>query len=262
MDHRNRSNPASAARDATPPEQGAGDPMFAPVRTRRAFESVCDQIREQVAAGELAPGDRLPGERELAEQFAVSRNAVREALRSLEMAGVVECTTGVHGGYFIRRGSPDGITQAVRDMLVLGRISVDKLTEARVMITALAIRLACERATPEDFDAIEADIERTAAMTRQGDLSRRALAVTEFHRLLARATHNEVFVMLIDALSEIVRSLLLQVDPTPHADVLKVRRAVLRHMRAGNAERAIAIMSRHLKALTGYLQASTRHITS
>ena len=66
----------------------AAAPMFQPVRTRRAFEAVCDQIRRQVADGTLLPGHRLPGERELAEQFDVSRSGVRQALHNLELTGL------------------------------------------------------------------------------------------------------------------------------------------------------------------------------
>ena len=73
-------------------------PPFGPVRTRRVFEDICDQIRGQVLGGILRPGDKLPAERELAEQFGVSRTAVREALRSLEIAGVVKLQKGVKGG--------------------------------------------------------------------------------------------------------------------------------------------------------------------
>ncbi|HEY9279792.1 MAG TPA: winged helix-turn-helix domain-containing protein, partial [Eoetvoesiella sp.] len=75
-------------------------PTFAPIKAKRAFEQVCEQIRREVAAGTLRPGDRLPPERELAEQLGVSRTAIREALRSLENAGLVQCQQGMGGGAF------------------------------------------------------------------------------------------------------------------------------------------------------------------
>src|SRR6476619_4824745 len=69
-------------------------PTFEPIRTRRAFEEICDRIRAQIAAGKLRPGDKLPPERELALQLGVGRNALREALRSLEIAGIVRLQKG------------------------------------------------------------------------------------------------------------------------------------------------------------------------
>lgn len=229
-------------------------PRFEPVRTRRAFEAVCDQVRRQVAAGTLLPGHRLPGERELAERFGISRSGVREALRSLELAGLVEARTGASGGFFIRSSGTDGITQAVRDMVSLGQVPTASVTEARIELTNVAIRLACQRATPAELDAIEADIEHHAMLFKTGRGSRNTRALSEFYRLLARATHNEVIVMLIDALSEIVRSLLARIDPQPFPEIIQVRRKVLKHLRAGEAEKACSVMAAHFHTLDRYLE--------
>lgn len=244
-------------RSATPVDAAnpaAAVPDFQPVRTRRAFEAVCDQVRQQVANGTLVPGHRLPAERELAERFGISRSGVREALRSLELAGLVEARTGLNGGFFIRSSDNDGITQAVRDMVSLGKVPTVSVTEARIELTNVAIRLACARATQEELDAIEADIDHHAQLFKDGRGSRNTRAVTEFYRLIASATHNEVIVMLIDALSEITRTLLARIDPQPLPEMIRVRRKVLRHMRAGEAEKACATMTAHFRSLNRYLE--------
>ncbi|GAP37921.1 GntR family transcriptional regulator [Piscinibacter sakaiensis] len=232
--------------------------QFVPVRQRRAFEEVCDQIRRAVAEGVLAPGDRLPPEREMCAQFGVSRTAIREALRSLEVAGIIHCQQGMGGGSFIRRGDSNVVAQAVRDMVLLGQISSASITEARILLCGVAIRLACERATAADLDAIERDIDESARLTTLGDLTRRNTTITEFYRLLARATHNEVIVMLLDSLSEIVRTLLVEVGPQPRDNVVAVRRRILRHLRARDTARATAAMTSHLAALNGYLETQQR----
>ncbi len=229
-------------------------PQFQPVRTRRAFEAVCDQVRRQVADGTLQPGQRLPGERELAEQFGISRSGVREALRSLELAGLVEARTGVSGGFFIRASGSDGITQAVRDMVSLGQVPTGSVTEARIELTCVAIRMACTRATEDELDAIAADVEMHAELFKRGRASRNTRALTEFYRLLAQATHNEVIVMLVDALSEIVRTLLARIDPQPFPEIIQVRRKVLRHLRARDADKACAAMTAHFRSLNEYLE--------
>ncbi len=232
----------------------SGGPNFQPVRTRRAFEAVCDQVRRQVAEGALLPGQRLPGERELAERFGISRSGVREALRSLELAGLVEARTGASGGFFIRSSGTEGVTQAVRDMVALGQVPTASVTEARIEVTNVAIRLAAQRATEEELDAIEADIGHHAALFKAGHGSRNTRALTEFYRLLASATHNEVIVMLIDALSEITRSLLARIDPQPLPEIIQVRRKVLKHLRAGEPEKACAAMTAHFRNLNQYLE--------
>src|SRR5262249_58204045 len=81
-----------------------GPVKFRPIHTRGAFEEICERIREQLALGMLKPGDKLPPERDLAQQLGVSRNVLREALRSLEMAGVLRLLKGVKGGAFIQEG--------------------------------------------------------------------------------------------------------------------------------------------------------------
>lgn len=249
---------AAVLAGASPANPAAGRPIFQPVRTRRAFEAVCDQIRRQVADGSLQAGHRLPAERELAEQFDISRSGVREALRSLELAGLVEARTGVNGGFFIKMGRPDGITQAVRDMVALGQMPTASVTEARIELTCVALRLACQRASEAELNAIEADIDFHAELFCQGRGSRNVHSVGEFYRLIARATHNEVIVMLVDALSEIVRTLLARIDPKPREDIIPVRRKVLRHLRARDADKACAAMTLHLRNLNEYLEEQGR----
>jgi DNA-binding FadR family transcriptional regulator len=229
--------------------------MFKTVRTQRGFEAVCEQIRDHVARGLLRPGQRLPAERELALQFNVGRTGVREALRSLEHAGLLEARTGSNGGFFIRDGGTRGVVQSVRDMVALGQVPVGSITEARIELTCLAIRLACERAGDEELAAIEKDIEHHADLFRRGRGSRNPRSLGEFYRLLARATHNDVIVMLVDALSEVVRALLMRADPQPQEDMIRVRRTVLQYLRAGDADRACAAMTRHLQQLNELLEA-------
>jgi DNA-binding FadR family transcriptional regulator len=227
--------------------------MYQPVRTRRAFEAVCDSIRERVARGDLRPGDRLPGERELAEAFATGRTPVRDALRSLEMSGLVEARTGINGGFFIRGGDSGGLAQTVQDMVSLEQTSIESVTEARIELACVAVRLACARATEEDFDAIQQDIDLHVELFRTGHGSRNTRSVTHFYRLIAKATHNPVILMMVDALSEVIRELLARVDPRPNRDITVVRQRVLDLMRKRDAPAAMEAMSQYLRQVADYL---------
>ncbi|MDO9504292.1 FadR/GntR family transcriptional regulator [Hydrogenophaga sp.] len=261
--------PAKAVRrTSAPSKQASSKPapalpvapstVFQPVRTRRGFEAVCDQIRQQLARGELRPGDRLPAEKDLAEQFDISRSGVREALRSLEAAGLVEARTGIHGGFYIHSGNSSGLTQTVQDLVSLGQVSIANVTEARVELMKVAIRLACARATQQDLDAIEVDIEHHTELFREGQGSRNTKSVIEFYRLIARATHNDVIVMMVDALSELIRALLARVDPQPRKDFMQVRRKVLAQMRERDAQGAADVMELHLRHVSDYLESENR----
>lgn len=249
-------SPARKARAA--PIADTAEPMFQPIRTRRGFEAVCDQIRQQLARGELRPGDRLPNEKDLAEQFDISRSGVREALRSLEAAGLVEARTGINGGFYIHNGNASGLTQTVQDMVSLGQLPIASVTEARIELMGVAIRLACARATEEELAAIEADIDHHTELFSTSHGSRNTKSVIEFYRLIARATHNEVIVMMVDALSEIIRILLARVDPQPRKDLMQVRRKVLALMRARDPQGAVDAMSIHLRRVSSYLESENK----
>lgn len=228
-------------------------PPFGPVRTRRVFEDICDQIRGQVLGGVLRPGDKLPAERELAEQFGVSRTAVREALRSLEIAGVVKLQKGVKGGAFIQGGSPGVLTQSIRDMVALGRISLESLTEARLFICDIVVRLACQRGKEADFRALDDNIRLTEELERMQENLRRTEAVVDFYRLLANAAHNEVLSILMLSTAEIVRQVLARLAPAPSVGLFESRRRLVQYLRARDEEKAVAEITAHLKRIHRYI---------
>ena len=216
---------------------------FQEVKMRRVFEEICEQIRRRLASGALKPGDKLPAERDLALEFKVSRPAVREALRTLEISGVVSLQKGVKGGAFIRDGNPALLTQSLQDLMILGRVSLPSLAEARRMINGLVIQLACERATEADFAAIEANM---AEIEKSEDLEHRADVGVRFFGLIARATRNEVLVMLVDSLSDIIRFVIDRTGRKARPELVPVRRRILKAMRARDARAAAKGMDEYL----------------
>lgn len=216
---------------------------FQEVKTRRVFEEICEQIRRRLASGALKPGDKLPAERDLALEFKVSRPAVREALRTLEISGVVSLQKGVKGGAFIRDGNPALLTQSLQDLMILGRVSLPSLVEARRMINGMVIQLACERATEEDFQALEANMEE---IEKSDELQHRADAGVRFFGLIARATRNEVLVMLVDSLSDIIRFVIDRSGRKARPELVPVRRRILKALRARDPKAAARAMDEYL----------------
>jgi len=222
---------------------------FKPIEGRRAFEEIAAQIRGELARRHLRAGDRLPAERRLAEQFHVSRNTLREALRSLEIAGLVELKKGAAGGAFIREGGGDAAVAGLADLYHLGAIRPQHLTEARIVIGTEVARLACARRTNEDLAALTANVEAAEAATAAGDVERRAEVNYEFHRLLARAARNPVLTVITDALMEMTRHFVDRVGYMPNRYVMPSRRRLLAHLRAKDGEAAAAEMASMLKRL-------------
>lgn len=224
-------------------------PSYIPVQTRRAFEEVAEQIREQLTNGLLKPGDRLPPERELAEQFNLSRNTVREALRALEMSGLLEFRKGATGGAFVREGQSDAVASGFSDLFRLGVIRPADLIEARMIVGVELTRLACSRATEADFAELEANLDASEAAEKAGNAEQRLKINLNFHVILARSANNPVLLILTDALMDIHRKLLQTMTPASNAKVIASRRKLLTYLKARDEEKAAAEMKRHLTAL-------------
>ena len=219
---------------------------FTPVRTQRTFEIINERIREQLRAGTLRAGDKLPAERELARQFGTSRNAVREALRSLEHGGVIELQKGAHGGAFITDGNPGAVSRSMQDLLHLGGLSLENVTEARLLVEDSVVELAARRATDADFARLDANIDSAEALTKGGDFDAKAELNMEFHNILAESTGNPVLVLLMRTLMELLRSVHRPVTAEDTEDIIRIRRRFMTHLRARDAAAAQDAMRTHL----------------
>jgi len=171
------------------PKRNAGrEGLFAPVSVARASSAISDQIRTAIVTGQLGQGDRLPPERELAEQFGVSRVTVRDALRGLEAMGLIDVRVGARGGAFVTVPSGSVVGQTMADMMMMQALSPEDIAEARLIVELGTVTLACARGTEEDFTRLRELCERSerelAAKTYGPELS------WDFHALLALAAHN------------------------------------------------------------------------
>lgn len=217
--------------------------------TTRLFENVSASIRSDIRNGKLRPGDKLPSERELAETLGVGRPAVREALRSLEEAGILQFRRGITGGAFVGTGDTRTVTRSITDLIFLGAISLDNLTEARTCLLRFAAELAAERGTDADFDALSANIEETVARRNDTDPHEQVRAVGSFYDHLGRAAHNEALVLLIHSVTEVVAQILLKTQPEVFDLVIESRRRLVSHLRARDREAAAAEVTAHMAEL-------------
>ncbi len=218
-------------------------------RAPRAYEEIAALIRSELAAGHLGVGSRLPSERALAEQFGVSRNTLREALRSLEHAGLVQLHKGAQGGAFIAQRSGQAIATGLQDLFSLGAIQPAQLTEARIWLEAVVVREACRRATPDDIEHLRRNVDETAAAMAAGDFPRRAEKNIEFHRILARMTGNPIMVVVVNGVLDVLREFIRTIGEYPNHHVLPSRRRFIADLERGDADAAVAEMEASLKRL-------------
>jgi GntR family transcriptional repressor for pyruvate dehydrogenase complex len=162
--------------------------MFAPIAVARASSAIAEQIRTAIVTGQLGQGDRLPPERELAEQFGVSRVTVRDALRALEAMGLIDVRVGARGGAFVTVPSGDVVGQTMSDMMMMQAITPEDIVEARLVVELGTITIACSRAGDEDIGRLRELCERGREALKAKTYTRELS--WEFHALLAGITHN------------------------------------------------------------------------
>jgi GntR family transcriptional regulator, transcriptional repressor for pyruvate dehydrogenase complex len=220
--------------------------MFAPVTVARASSAIADQIRTAIVTGRLQEGARLSPERELAEQFGVSRVTVRDALRSLEAMGLIEVRVGARGGAFVTAPTGSKVAQAMSDMMMMAVVSPEDIVEARLVVELGTVTLACARATDEDVEQLRELAERGRAALAGGTYTREVS--WEFHSLLAMAAHNGA----VGGLTQSFRSTLsmhpvrAREGPKAHAATVEEHARILAALEARDADTARAEMARHL----------------
>lgn len=226
---------------------------FSPVAPRRTFEGAVEQIAERVRHGDLAAGDRLPSERELAAAMQISRPTLREAVRVLAEAGVVTVRPGSTGGIFVVSDYvPFELLRSKSD-LRLGEVA--GVLEARRMIEPRVAQLAAVNAREEDFAALQRIIDGQRTLLVSGDVleheDRFLQLDTQFHVRIARATGNTTIVSLMRTLLrrlEIARDLAMH-EPPVAPWVLDVHERTLAAIRSADHDRIEQVMDEHLAAM-------------
>jgi GntR family transcriptional repressor for pyruvate dehydrogenase complex len=172
-----------------------------PIRRSRVYEHIVQQIQALIREGRWAPGDQIPPERELAERFRVSRTSVREALRALEIQGVIESRQG--GGTFVRNADPAALVPPLAAAILRGRRELAEVLEVRELLEPGIARRAAERATGEHLAELERLLERQRACIAAGVSF--VDEDTAFHETLTRAADNSILLRLHGVILEVLR---------------------------------------------------------
>lgn len=221
---------------------------FQKLQTKRTYEEVVAQVREQLFSGTLKPGDRLPGERDLSVQLGIGRPALREALRALEATGLIILRKGKTGGAFISNGKARVIAENMSDLLRLSSISVDQLFEVRLWMQTGLARAACQRATKDDIERLRQNVLEGEGLHSRG-LSRQRIEVNvEFHNILAEATRNPVAQIVIRGLTDALKALSHEVGSYPIASLFDDRLSLVGALERKDEDAAAAAMERILKS--------------
>lgn len=172
--------------------------MLTPIKKSRVYEGVSQQIREQIEKGVWKEGERIQSELELAKTFQVSRGSIREAIKSLQMAGLLEAHSGQ--GTFVAPNARQKIQESNFSVKLTSDEYFDEILECRYLIEAYACQIAALHRTQEDLSRLRENHENALRSTLGGDLESMNHWGETFHLYLVDMAHNEI-------LSDLYRSL-------------------------------------------------------
>jgi GntR family transcriptional repressor for pyruvate dehydrogenase complex len=220
------------------------DVLLEPVKRSRIYEHIVEQIRALIREGRWAPGDQIPPERELAERFRVSRTSVREALRALEMQGVIDSRQG--GGTFVRIADTEALVPPLAAAIMRGRRELAEVLEVRELIEPGIARRAAAHATEQHIMQLENLLEEQRGCIEQG----RAFVDqdTAFHYTLAKAADNHILLRLHNLILDLLRESregYLHVPDRPRMS-LRGHEAILAAVKAHDPEAAYAASLAHI----------------
>jgi GntR family transcriptional repressor for pyruvate dehydrogenase complex len=232
---------------AMPPRIERSSIQLSPMKVPKASDVLAHELRERILTGEFAEGMGLPAERDLVTQTRMSRTTVREALRILEVQGLIRIKAGRTGGAFVQQPGEEAMASTV-NLLIRGRqIRLAALLETREALEPFCARLAALNRT--DADLIDLDAANRVIADASGDLAQFLGANVEWHVAVARASHNEILSGLMMALS---RAIYAATEDESFVDVDVRRTAVRAHatittaIREQDADAAARRMTRHV----------------
>lgn len=224
--------------------------QFQPVQPVRAYERIVQQIEEAILRGDLRPGERLPSERDLVQQFSVSRSSVREALRVLQSNGMVRSRPGDPAGAEVLPFSPATLQKSMTTLARVSELTLAELIQFRMLLDGSANLLAARLRTDDQLAEMDAAMAVMHAAT--GDYEEFSRADVAFHDAVAIASGNR----LLQVCNQVVRSvvLILIEDKIVHAadrtalmeESIRHHAEVLDAVRAGDGPAAARLARQNL----------------
>jgi len=217
-------------------------------------DKVISQLKELISSGILKPGDKLPAERKLAQEFGFGRTQIREALHKLEFYGIIK--TLPQSGSVINGLDINTLDGLISDVLNLQSYDFFSLVETRVVLEVNAIRLCAERRTQEDLNALE---KAHANFVLNFDTADRVSNDFAFHRAIAEASHNPVFkAMLLIVIPDILTIYQRDRICAPNKIVLEEHKQMLDCIISQDGEKAAELMQQHLRGVFDFAKANIK----
>jgi len=225
--------------------------VFQQVKQSRIFQDVVDQIQEAIVQGKLAPGSRLPAERELTDIFKASRGTLREALRVLEQKGLISIKTGVKGGAVVNTLTTHQISESLDLLIRYQRVSLRDLAEFREGVEGMVAALAGQRATKEDIRNLKALLKKAGDCLEQGTSGWDAFIRmdNQIHMALTRMAGNPVYESVLQTIYDNIHRYFDRFLPREESVIRENYQdlcAIVKAVEKGDAKKASLLVQDHV----------------
>ena len=220
--------------------------IFAPIKSKRTFEEICSEIKKLIISGILRPGNKLPSESELARQFSVGRQTIREALRILELSGFITVQRGSTGGAIII----DTVLSKISDLLLnafqMKKISIDELTTARLEVERTILGYVITNAGDDEINNLQENIVQAEKEVEAG--IHPFTTNSEFHNILAKSAKNSIFVIVEASIMTVVTDFLSRLTPDFEGSrrTIKEHQSILDAIRRRDSQEASRVLEKHI----------------
>ena len=217
---------------------------FKPIKQLRVSGEVSDQLKQSILSGHFKAGDKLPSERELAEEFQVSRVAIREALRALGNSGFITTRQGANGGTYVTELTFGQIGNAFLDLFLADKISIPELYRVRLLVEPEIARLAALAITLEYAQRLKEaqQAEEIPTTSLWEDIEKK----TAVHHILAEMCGNRFLEAILSSSMKLTHKVIEVVSPNPYTlHPAGMHRPVVEAVLAGDPEAAFSTMKNH-----------------
>lgn len=211
-------------------------------------------LHDRIVSGDLKPGDKLPAQNLLADQLAVSRNTVREAIHKLTVMGLLSAKPGV--GTIVQVSSPAQYIGSLSPHLLLDSATVREFLETRLFMEKASVRLAVLRATTEGIKGVRAILDKQTVAAKTGNVEEFNKLDAAFHLELARLGQNQVLVRFLETIGDLLRQFISEVNRLPGAlqKAVDYHREITALLAARDLAGAERKMVQHLKSVADTIQ--------
>ncbi len=234
--------------------------MFKKAKQSRVFQDVVEQIQDAIINGELAPGTKLPPERELKDMFTTSRGTLREALRVLEQKGLIEIKLGVSGGAIVKHIDSEPFVESLALLIRSGGVSLQHLAEFRIKLEGGLVELAATRATKEDIKEMESIYHQAKAYYEKNDWENFLKTDEKMHSYIGTMTRNPVFQFVQNCIHDNIHQYYdeyLPMNKERTLENLTDFEKIITAMKTNDAKKASAIIRDHVKRFNDKMQEKT-----